>query len=156
MEVHVSIAAVHIHIINPADQAPVMDAIAHLESIIMSALQNLAAQVALNTTVTESAIALIEGLHAKLESAIAAATQAGGDLAAIQALSDSLGLETSRLANAVAENTVAGEPTPPADVPADPAPADPAPADPAPSDPVDPAPADPVDPAPADPADPVA
>ena len=53
-------------------------------------------------TVEASAIALLQGLKAKLDEAIA-----GGDLAAIQALSDEIGADTQALADAVAANTPA-------------------------------------------------
>lgn len=78
-----------------------------LEATIMSALENLRAQVEANTTVTESAITLLNGLKAKLDDAIAS-----GDPAAIQALSDSLGAETQRLADAVQANQAPAEQPP--------------------------------------------
>lgn len=67
---------------------------------IMSVLANLAAQVALNNTVTESAIALIGGLKHDLDKLISES-----DLVGLQALSDSLGKETQALAAAVQMNT---------------------------------------------------
>lgn len=68
---------------------------------IMTALTDLRDKVEANTTVIESAIALIQGLKTKLDEAIAS-----GDPAQIQALSDSLGAETQKLADAVAANTL--------------------------------------------------
>lgn len=65
-------------------------------------LDALKAAVAHNTDVEESAIALLQGLKAKLDAAIAA-----GDPAALQALSDTLGAETDKLAAAVTANTPA-------------------------------------------------
>ena len=67
---------------------------------IMSVLDDLKARVAANTTVIESAITLIQGLKAKLDEAIAS-----GDPAALQALSDELGAEDTKLADAVVANT---------------------------------------------------
>lgn len=109
---------------NPDDSTS--GAINNIGTQIMSALQALAASVALNTTVTESAIALLEGLHARLDEAIAAAAANANDLTGLQALADSLAGETTRLSSAVTANTPA-EPAPEAP-PADPAPE--APADP--------------------------
>ena len=69
-------------------------------------LDALRAEVARNTTVDESAIALLRGLKAKLDAAIAV-----GDPAAIQALATELAAKTDLLAAAVVENTPS-EPTP--------------------------------------------
>lgn len=77
----------------------------------MAALDDLAREVAELTSTTDSAIALIEGLKAKLDAAIAT-----GDMDEVQALSDSLSAQTDRLAAAVAANTPA-EPAPPAPAP---------------------------------------
>ncbi len=63
-------------------------------------LDDLKAAVAAETEVTQSAIALLNGLKAKLDAAIAA-----GDPAALKALSDSLGKDTTDLAAAVTANT---------------------------------------------------
>jgi hypothetical protein len=73
-----------------------------MEIKFMSALDNLRAQVEANTTVTESAITLLNGLKAKLDEAIAS-----GDPAALQALADELGAETLRLSDAVVAITLA-------------------------------------------------
>ena len=69
-------------------------------------LADLQAKVAANTTVIESAITLIQGIKAALDAAIAA-----NDPAALKALSDTLGAEDQKLADAVAANTPA-PPTP--------------------------------------------
>jgi hypothetical protein len=66
----------------------------------MTALTDLQAQVAANTTVTDSAVTLIQGLKASLDAAIAS-----GDPAALTALSAQLGTETQKLADAVSANT---------------------------------------------------
>lgn len=69
---------------------------------IMAELDDLKAAVARETEVDESAIVLLNGLKAKLDAAIAA-----GDPAALKALSDSLGAESQKLADAVTANTPA-------------------------------------------------
>jgi hypothetical protein len=66
----------------------------------------LVAQVAANKTVTESAVTLLQGLKAQLDAAIAS-----GDPAALQALSDSLSLQDTALADAITANTPAAPPT---------------------------------------------
>ena len=66
----------------------------------MSVLDDLKAKVSANTTVIESAITLLQGLKAKLDEAIAS-----GDPAALQALSDELGTEGTKLADAIVANT---------------------------------------------------
>lgn len=78
-----------------------------LETRLMSALDNLRAQVERNTSVTDSAITLLQGLKAQLDNAIAS-----GDPAAVQAVADNLGAETDKLAAAVTANTPAATPTP--------------------------------------------
>jgi hypothetical protein len=76
-----------------------------LEEILkMSAqLDALTAAVAANTTVTESAITLLTGLHAKLLELIAN----GIDPVAVQQLADDLSAETQKLADAITANTPA-------------------------------------------------
>ena len=70
------------------------------QELIMSALDDLKAKVAANTTVIGSAITLLQGLKAKLDEAIAS-----GDPAALQALSDEIGASGSALADAIVANT---------------------------------------------------
>ena len=83
-----------------------LDAILHALkegfSKMASELDALRAAVQKNTDTEESAIVLLKGLKDKLDAAIAA-----GDPAALQALSDSLGTETDKLAAAVVANTPA-------------------------------------------------
>ena len=69
----------------------------------MAALDDLTAQVAANKTVIDSALALINGIAARI-------TAAGTDPAALAALTTSLKSEDDTLAAAVATNT----PAPPA------------------------------------------
>ncbi len=71
----------------------------------MSALDNLKAEVAAQTTVIDSAVTLIKGFDSRLADAIAA-----GDPAVVQALSDQIHAETTALADAVAANTPAAVP----------------------------------------------
>ena len=66
-------------------------------------LDELKAKVAANTTVIGSAIALLQGLKAKLDEAIAS-----NDPAALKALSDELAATDQSLADAVAANTPVG------------------------------------------------
>ncbi|MEO6588946.1 MAG: hypothetical protein ABIP06_06430 [Pyrinomonadaceae bacterium] len=70
--------------------------------VIMSALDNLRREVGETKTVAASAVALLRGLKAKLDEAIAS-----GDPAAIQALADEIDTDTNALAAAVTENTPA-------------------------------------------------
>lgn len=67
---------------------------------IMAALDDLTAQVAANKTVIDSALALINGIAARI-------TAAGTDPAALAALTTSLKSEDDALAAAVAANTPA-------------------------------------------------
>ena len=68
----------------------------------MAALDDLKTAVARETEVDESAIVLLNGLKAKLDAAIAS-----GNPADLKALSDSLGTESQKLADAVTANTPA-------------------------------------------------
>lgn len=68
---------------------------------LMSKLDALTAAVAQSNTVAESAITLLTGLKTELDTAIAADDD--GD--ALQALSDNLGAETTKLAAAITANT---------------------------------------------------
>lgn len=65
-------------------------------------LTDLAAQVAAENTVIDSAVTLLSGLKAALDAAIAS-----GDPAQIQAISDSIGAEQQKLADAITANTPA-------------------------------------------------
>lgn len=73
------------------------------QELLMSAIDDLTAQVAANKTVVDSALVLIQGIAARI-------TAAGTDPAALAALTDSLKSEDDALAAAVAANT----PAPPA------------------------------------------
>jgi hypothetical protein len=74
----------------------------------------LQAEVARDTTVMGSATTLINGIQARVDAAVAAATAAGAtpeQLAEIQAVSDSLKTSADDLATAVTANTLkAGTP----------------------------------------------
>lgn len=69
---------------------------------IMALLDDLTAKVAALKTVDDSVVATLDGLKAKLDEAIAS-----GDPAKLQELSDAIGAETTRLANAVTNDTPA-------------------------------------------------
>lgn len=70
------------------------------QKLIMASLDTLTAEVARNTTVEKSALALIQGLKAQLDAA-------GTDPVALKALSDQLAANDDDLAAAVAANTPA-------------------------------------------------
>jgi hypothetical protein len=79
-----------------------------LENRIMSALDDLAAAVALENTTVASAITLLNGLKVALDAAIAS-----GNPGALKALSDNIGAQTQALAAAVVTDTPAPSPPPP-------------------------------------------
>jgi hypothetical protein len=89
---------------SPVALRPWFEAILHrlaqLENTLMSALSNLRDQVARETTVTQSAVTLLQQLKSLLDAAIAS-----GDPTQIQALSDQLGQQADALAAAVTQNT---------------------------------------------------
>lgn len=72
----------------------------------MATLDDIAAKVKAEGDVVDSAIALIQGLKDKLDAAIAS----GADPSQLQALSDAIGAQTSKLAGAVAATTPASTP----------------------------------------------
>ncbi len=69
---------------------------------IMTELETLQAAVAAEDTVIASAITLLEGLKTRLDEAIASSNPA-----ALRALSDDIGAQTTALANAIQTNTPA-------------------------------------------------
>lgn len=90
------------------DQIPeLLQALTGQNRKIMSALDDLTAAVANDTTVDQSAITLLEGLKSALDEAIA-----NDDPAALQALSDQLGANQAALSAAVTANTPATEEPP--------------------------------------------
>lgn len=94
-----------------------LDSILVKEVKIMSALDNLQAQVAATRTVAASAVTLLNGLKDALDKAIAS-----NDPTKIQQFADDLGASTTALAAAVTADTPGGAaPATPA-TPADPAP----------------------------------
>ena len=109
----------------PKPDTLVLDTLKQQGTMTMTILQNLIAQVAANSTVSASAVTLLDGLKAKLDACLAAD---GVDQAALQALSDTLGAETAALAAAVQANTTvesaAADPAAVETAPAEPAPAD--------------------------------
>lgn len=79
-----------------------LDTIIHQGTCIMTELESLAAEVARDRTVDESAITLLVGLAAQIAAANAISP------AAVHALADQLKSQTDALAAAVAANTPAG------------------------------------------------
>jgi hypothetical protein len=77
-----------------------LDRIEKGQQTMAGELAALQASVARVKTVEDSAIALLQGLKAQLDAAIAS-----GDPAALQALSDALGTDSDALAAAVTANT---------------------------------------------------
>ena len=104
-------AEIHVHIHSEADAktvaklAEILTAVTTLGATMAGELDTLTAQVQANADVIDSALALIKGIKASLDNAIAA-----NDPAALQALSNALGAKDQELAQAVAENTPAGTP----------------------------------------------
>ena len=87
---------------NPAPADQTAAALHHLEVTIMSALSDLQAQVAQNTSVEQSAVSLIQGLAKQIATAVAS-----DDSDALKNLSANLSASVAPLAAAVAANTVA-------------------------------------------------
>lgn len=80
-----------------------------VEARMAKTLDDVLADVAAETTVTQSAITLLQGLKAQLDAAIAA-----GDLTKVQAIADGIEANTASLSAAVIANTPAAPPAPPA------------------------------------------
>ncbi len=72
------------------------------EEALMAALDELVAKVAANGDAVNSAVVLLQDVKAKLDEAIAA-----NDPAKLQELSDALGAQTQKLADAIVANTPA-------------------------------------------------
>lgn len=98
---------IHLHIHLDSDVITLFNHFAHhllyQGERIMALLDSLQAAVAAESTVIDSAVALLQGLKAQLDAAIAA----GSNPAQLQAISDAIAADTSKLANAVAANTPA-------------------------------------------------
>lgn len=114
--------------------------LANLEKVMSEQMDALAQQVSQNTTVVESAIALINGFSQRLSDGIAAAQ--AGDLSKLTDLETELATEDQKLAQAVADNTQATTSTATSSAPSA-TPTD-APSAPAASDPAQPAASDPT------------
>lgn len=99
---------IHVHNDDPAvarklDQIlGALTTILEKETTIMAALDDLKAAVAAEDTVVDSAVALLQGLKAALDAAIAS-----GNPADLTALSADIGAKTKSLSDAVAANTPA-------------------------------------------------
>jgi len=87
-----------------------MDATLTAQGVVMStitdAIDALNAKVAALETVEDSAVALLQGLKAQLDAALALGDPAS-IVAAVQAVSDKVGADTQKLADAVTANTPA-------------------------------------------------
>jgi len=81
------------------------------EDVQMATIEELQAEVAANTDVTQSAVALIDGLAQKLEDALAQ-----NDPAAVQEVVDQLRQNSGALGAAVTENTPHPDQTLPGDI----------------------------------------
>lgn len=85
-----------------------------LENYLMSALDDLKAKVAYQGDVVSSTVVLIKGFREQLEAATAALSSKGVDVTELEKLGANIDANTSALAAAVAENTVAEAPAQPA------------------------------------------
>jgi hypothetical protein len=95
-----------IHLYNHTDEHA-LQALVIQGAKIMALLDTLTAEVKKNSDVEDSAVLLLQGLKQKLDDAIAS-----GNPAALQTLSDQLGAQTQKLADAVSANTPANAPIP--------------------------------------------
>lgn len=98
---------IHFHFHESADLSEVLSKLSLIlsqQEAQMASITELEAEVARNTTVDESAIALIEGIVARLE-------EAAGDQVKIDALTADLRARNDALAAAVAANTPSEPPT---------------------------------------------
>jgi ABC-type sugar transport system ATPase subunit len=87
-----------------------------MSDTLQAEIQSLRQQVAQQSSVNQSAITLLKGLHDQLEAALANAHEQGVDPDALQQLHDlavQLGAQSQSLAAAVEENTPASGGTPP-------------------------------------------
>lgn len=98
---------IEVHLFNHGENSEQtkLTAILVQQGNIMTAIEQLTADVAANGVVIDSAVQLITGIKAQLDAAIAA-----GDPAALTALSAQLESESAALAAAVAANTPAVTP----------------------------------------------
>ncbi len=116
-EVLAALAHLHDHLLNALDASTSriqveLDAITArikaMSATMQTAIDSLTQQVAAETTVNASAVTLINGFAARLQTAIDAATAAGASPAQVQALTDlaaSVETNTASLSAAVASNT---------------------------------------------------
>ena len=103
------------------------------EARIMSTLDEVIAKVADNSSVVNSAAALIDGLQDKLEAALKE-VNSGYEPEKLKAVIDALEADKARLIEAMKENTIAEiEPTPVVEPAPEPAPVETAPAEPVPA-----------------------
>lgn len=89
------------HVVFGDSENPLIKLILSKLEIVMASLNDVVAKVAALKSVEDSVVTLLGDLKSRLDAAIAA----GADPAALQALSDDLGAQTQRLADAVTQNT---------------------------------------------------
>lgn len=99
---------INVYLGDPSGAPKILTAISNLKDILMATLTDLKNAVAAESGVVQSAITLLNGLTAKIQTLI----DAGADPAAFQALVDDVKQQTSDLAAGVAANTPAAPPTP--------------------------------------------
>jgi hypothetical protein len=83
-----------------------LDQILNKETSIMATLDDIVASVAAEDTVVDSVVTLLAGIKAQLDAA-------GQNPAKLQALSDALANQQTKMANAIVANTPAVPPVPP-------------------------------------------
>jgi hypothetical protein len=87
---------------NTRETAGLLRLLAKQEKEMSGEIDSLKTNVEQNTTVTGSAIALLQSLKTELDAAIAS-----GDMSQVQALSDKIGANDQALADAITANTPA-------------------------------------------------
>ncbi|MCU1325004.1 MAG: hypothetical protein JWN34_374 [Bryobacterales bacterium] len=89
-----------VHHLDPDFERRILSTIHKQMGTIMAAVDDLAKNVEENTSVVQSAVALLGNLKSQLDAAIAS-----GDMSKVQALSDTLGQNDAALGAAIAKNT---------------------------------------------------
>lgn len=89
------------HVVLGDSENPLLKLILTKLETVMASIADVVAKVAALKTVEDSVVALLADLKTRLDAAIAA----GADPVALQALSDDLGNQAQRLADAVVANT---------------------------------------------------
>lgn len=108
--IHITTTNLYLTVRNSVDLGPILERLTTMDQRIQDGLDDLSSKVEANTSVEQSAVALLNGLSAQVAAAIEAAKNAGASDAQVQAFSDlraSLDTSTQDLAAAVAANTPA-------------------------------------------------